>query len=93
MTLLSIDAVVKSFAGVVALDHVSFDVGEGEFVGIMGANGAGKTTLFSVIAGNLRANDGSITFDGRRIDRLRPDTNLPGKAWHARFRSCVRSAT
>ena len=73
MTLLSIDAVVKSFAGVVALDHVSFDVGEGEFVGIMGANGAGKTTLFSVIAGNLRANDGSITFDGRRIDRLRPD--------------------
>ena len=73
MTLLSIDAVVKSFAGVVALDHVSFDVGEGEFVGIMGANGAGKTTLFSVIAGNLRANDGSITFDGRRIDGLRPD--------------------
>jgi branched-chain amino acid transport system ATP-binding protein len=73
MTLLSIEAVVKSFAGVVALDHVSFDVGEGEFVGIMGANGAGKTTLFSVIAGNLRANDGSITFDGRRIDRLRPD--------------------
>jgi branched-chain amino acid transport system ATP-binding protein len=73
MTLLSVDAVVKSFAGVVALDHVSFDVGEGEFVGIMGANGAGKTTLFSVIAGNLRANDGSITFDGRRIDGLRPD--------------------
>ena len=73
MTLLSIDAVVKSFAGVVALDHVSFEVGEGEFVGIMGANGAGKTTLFSVIAGNLRANDGSITFDGQRIDGLRPD--------------------
>jgi branched-chain amino acid transport system ATP-binding protein len=73
MTLLSVDAVVKSFAGVLALDHVSFDVGEGELVGIMGANGAGKTTLFSVIAGNLRANDGTITFDGRRIDGLRPD--------------------
>ena len=73
MSLLRIDAVVKSFAGVVALDHVSFDVGEGELVGIMGANGAGKTTLFSVIAGNLRANDGSISFDGRRIDGLRPD--------------------
>jgi branched-chain amino acid transport system ATP-binding protein len=73
MTLLSIDAVVKSFAGVVALDHVSFEVGEGELVGIMGANGAGKTTLFSVIAGNLRANDGATTFDGRRIDGLRPD--------------------
>jgi branched-chain amino acid transport system ATP-binding protein len=73
MTLLSVDAVVKSFSGVVALDHVSFDIAEGEFVGVMGANGAGKTTLFSVIAGNLRANDGTITFDGRRIDGLRPD--------------------
>jgi branched-chain amino acid transport system ATP-binding protein len=73
MTLLSVDAVVKLFAGVVALDNVSFDVGEGELVGIMGANGAGKTTLFSVIAGNLRANGGAITFDGRRIDGLRPD--------------------
>jgi branched-chain amino acid transport system ATP-binding protein len=73
MTLLSVDAVVKSFAGVVALDHVSFAVDDGELVGIMGANGAGKTTLFSVIAGNLRANEGSITFDGRRIDGLRPD--------------------
>jgi branched-chain amino acid transport system ATP-binding protein len=73
MILLSVNAVAKSFAGVVALDHVSFDVSEGEFVGVMGANGAGKTTLFSVIAGNLRANGGSITFDGRRIDGLRPD--------------------
>jgi branched-chain amino acid transport system ATP-binding protein len=73
MTLLSVDAVVKAFAGVVALDRISFDVGERELVGIIGANGAGKTTLFSVIAGNLRANDGSITFDGQRIDRLRPD--------------------
>jgi branched-chain amino acid transport system ATP-binding protein len=73
MTLLAVDAVVKSFAGVVAVDHVSFAVDEGEFVGIMGANGAGKTTLFSVIAGNLRATDGSITFDSRRIDGLRPD--------------------
>jgi len=73
MTLLSVDAVVKSFSGIVALDQVSFAVDEGELVGIMGANGAGKTTLFSVIAGNLRANDGSITFDGQRIDGLRPD--------------------
>jgi branched-chain amino acid transport system ATP-binding protein len=73
MTLLSVDAIVRSFSGVVALDQVSFTVDEGELVGIMGANGAGKTTLFSVIAGNLRANDGSINFDGKRIDGLRPD--------------------
>jgi branched-chain amino acid transport system ATP-binding protein len=73
MTLLNVDAVVKSFAGVLALDHVSFTVNEGELVGVMGANGAGKTTLFSVIAGNLRANDGAVVFDGHRIDGLRPD--------------------
>jgi branched-chain amino acid transport system ATP-binding protein len=57
----------------VALDEVSFEVADGEIVGLMGANGAGKTTLFSVIAGNLRPNAGTVTFDEQRIDGLRPD--------------------
>jgi len=73
MTLLKVEALAKSFSGVVALDHISFTVNEGELVGIMGANGAGKTTLFSIIAGNLRPNDGSITFDHQRIDGLAAD--------------------
>jgi branched-chain amino acid transport system ATP-binding protein len=73
MTLLGVDGIVRRFRGVVALDQVSFSVEEGEIVGIMGANGAGKTTLFSIIAGNLRPNAGSITFAGQRIDGLRPD--------------------
>jgi branched-chain amino acid transport system ATP-binding protein len=73
MTLLGVDGIVRRFRGVEALDQVSFSVAEGEIVGIMGANGAGKTTLFSVIAGNLRPNAGSITFAGQRIDGLRPD--------------------
>ncbi|HEY1721586.1 MAG TPA: ABC transporter ATP-binding protein [Magnetospirillaceae bacterium] len=73
MSLLTIDSVGKTFSGVVALNDISFAVAEREFVGIMGANGAGKTTLFSVIAGNLRPNRGTITFADQRIDGLRPD--------------------
>jgi len=73
MSLLSIDGIGKTFSGVVALSDISFTVGERDFVGIMGANGAGKTTLFSVIAGNLRPNRGTVVFDNQRIDGLRPD--------------------
>jgi branched-chain amino acid transport system ATP-binding protein len=47
---------------------LSFEVGEGEIVGLMGANGAGKTTAFSLIAGTQRLSDGEIWFDGRRVD-------------------------
>lgn len=73
MSLLTVEGLGKSFSGVVALDDISFTVGEHDIVGIMGANGAGKTTLFSIVAGNLRPNHGSVTFDGQRIDGLRPD--------------------
>jgi branched-chain amino acid transport system ATP-binding protein len=72
MTLLQIDRVSKQFGGLAALSEVSFDVAEGEIVGLMGANGAGKTTLFALIAGNLRPTAGSIRFAGERIDGLKP---------------------
>lgn len=71
--LLSVDNVSKRFGGLRALSDVSFAVGEGELVGLMGANGAGKTTLFSLIAGNSRPTSGAITFAGARIDGQRPD--------------------
>jgi branched-chain amino acid transport system ATP-binding protein len=75
MTLLTLKAVSKTFGGLRALRDVSFEVGQGEIVGIMGANGAGKTTLFSLIAGNATPTSGEIWFQGKRIDGARPDRN------------------
>ena len=47
-----------------ALDHVSFDIEEGEFFGLLGPNGAGKTTLISILAGLARATSGSVKVHG-----------------------------
>lgn len=71
--LLRVDSLSKRFGGVQALSELSFAVGEGEILGLMGANGAGKTTAFSLIAGNQKPSGGSIHLDGRRIDGLSPD--------------------
>jgi branched-chain amino acid transport system ATP-binding protein len=57
---LSIDDVGLAFGGVRALDGVSFDVEEGQVVGLIGPNGAGKTTLFDCISGFRRPQHGSI---------------------------------
>ncbi len=48
-----------------ALDHVSFDVAEGEFYGIVGPSGSGKTTLLSVLAGVLKPTSGKVSVDGK----------------------------
>jgi ABC-type branched-subunit amino acid transport system ATPase component len=69
---LALDRVAKRFGGVEALAGVSFDLGRGEIVGLIGPNGSGKTTLLNVIGGLERADAGTITLDGRRIERLPP---------------------
>jgi branched-chain amino acid transport system ATP-binding protein len=71
--LLSVQSVSKRFRGLVAVDHVSFDVPQGAIFAVIGANGAGKTTLFNLIAGAMAPNDGSITFAGARIDGMTAD--------------------
>ncbi len=73
MPLLDIVDLEKRYGGVVAVRSVDMKVEEGERVGLIGANGAGKTTLFAVIAGNQKPTNGTITFDGERIDGHRPD--------------------
>ena len=65
--LLSIQGLQKSFGAVVVADAMSFDISEGEAVGILGPNGAGKTSLFNLITGTLKANAGQIGFAGADI--------------------------
>ena len=70
--LLTCDTVTKRYGALVAVNKMSFDLVNGEVLGIGGPNGAGKTTLFDLIAGYVSADDGKIIFDGRTISGLRP---------------------
>jgi branched-chain amino acid transport system ATP-binding protein len=68
--LLSVENVSRHFGGIVALEHVSFSIEEGEIVGLIGPNGAGKTTAFNVITRLYSPDNGSITFDGANLLRV-----------------------
>ncbi len=61
---------VKRFGGLVATDNLSFDLEEGESLGLIGPNGAGKTTVFSQIMGELAQTSGTIRFKGQEISKL-----------------------
>src|SRR5687768_8138040 len=67
MPLLSLRNVTRRFGGVVALDGVTFDVEEGQIVGLIGPNGAGKTTAFNVITRLYTPNDGEVEFGGESL--------------------------
>jgi branched-chain amino acid transport system ATP-binding protein len=69
----------KAFGGIHAVDGVSFDVHEGEILGIIGPNGSGKSTLFNCILGQLRPTAGEVSLDGRAVTGMRPcDLNRLG---------------
>lgn len=65
--LLEVRGLTKTFAGFVAVSDISFDVQEGEILGLIGPNGSGKSTTFGLIAGALRPTAGSIRFQGGEI--------------------------
>ncbi len=71
--ILEVTRVSKSFRGLRAVHDASFELAEGEINGLIGPNGAGKTTIFNMIAGVYAPDAGSIVFEGKRIDGLRPD--------------------
>ncbi len=73
MSLLEIRSVEKHFGGVKAVDGVDLHVDPSEIVSVIGPNGAGKTTLFNVVTGFNEPDSGEITFDGQRIDGLKPN--------------------
>jgi ABC-type branched-subunit amino acid transport system ATPase component/ABC-type branched-subunit amino acid transport system permease subunit len=70
--LLEVRGIDKAFIGLQALSEVSFDVREGEILGIIGPNGAGKTTLFNVLNGFLLPDRGEVRWLGAPITGLRP---------------------
>jgi branched-chain amino acid transport system ATP-binding protein len=69
----------KSFGGITAVDDVSFEVCEGEILGIIGPNGSGKSTLFNCVLGQLLPNAGEVRVDGKPTTGMRPcDLNRLG---------------
>src|SRR2546428_1081290 len=67
MPILTVRDVTVRFGGIIALDSVSFDVDEGQIVGLIGPNGAGKTTLFNCLSRFYAPARGEVHFDGRSI--------------------------
>ena len=71
--LLSIRNITRRFSGLTAIDDVSFDVEEGQVVGLIGPNGAGKTTMINVITGITPPTSGDVLLRGNSLVGLRPD--------------------
>ena len=68
--MLKVSGLTKRFGGFLAVNEVSFDVAEGEILGLIGPNGSGKSTTFNLIAGAFRPTAGSVRFLGREIGGL-----------------------
>jgi branched-chain amino acid transport system ATP-binding protein len=68
--LLRVDNISKRFGALRVVDQFSFDVAEGEALGIVGPNGAGKTTLLNLVAGELRPDTGTVELAGQGVTRL-----------------------
>ena len=68
--ILQVQDLTKRFGGLQALSDVSFDLSEGQILGLIGPNGAGKTTLFNVINGVYAPERGRVTFRGEEITGL-----------------------
>ena len=80
--LMQVQGLGKHFGGVYALSDVSFDVREGEILGVIGPNGSGKSTLINVCSGIVRADAGRVTLAGEDVTQLPP--------WHIHRRGVAR---
>ncbi len=80
MSLLETRRLTKYFGETHAVDHVDFAVSQGEVLALIGSNGAGKTTLVNLISGLLRADSGTILFQGSDVTAL---------SVHARIRAGI----
>lgn len=74
MAMLEISGLTKSFGGLMAVDHVDLSVSKGALFGILGPNGSGKTTLFNMLTGFLQPTAGRVSFEGKELVGLSPET-------------------
>lgn len=74
MNLLELKNITKQFGGLTAINNLSFEINEGEILGLIGPNGAGKTTAFNMISGVLMPTKGKIYFKGEDVTKLK--TNI-----------------
>jgi len=72
VTLLRVAHLTKDFGGLRAVSNLSFDLAEGELLGLIGPNGAGKTTAFNLMAGFIPPSGGKVELAGEDIVGLRP---------------------
>jgi iron(III) transport system ATP-binding protein len=72
MVTVKLDHVSKSFGKMLAVDDVSFEVGQGELFFLLGPSGCGKTTTLRVVAGFYRPDEGHVLFDGREMNSVPP---------------------
>ena len=70
--ILKVREVTKTFGGIIALNRLSFDVFEGEILGIIGPNGSGKTTVVNCITGFIKPSGGRVLFRGKEITARPP---------------------
>ena len=70
--MLRVENISRRFGGLLALDHASLAVDEGQIVALVGPNGAGKTTLFSIVTGFLPPSQGRVFYRGDEITGLAP---------------------
>ncbi|MAP85501.1 MAG: ABC transporter ATP-binding protein [Euryarchaeota archaeon] len=70
---LKVEGLRKEFGGLIAVNDVSFEIGEGEFVGLIGPNGCGKSTTFNCISGLLGKTGGKVSLFGNDVTNMRPD--------------------
>ncbi|MBV2143619.1 ABC transporter ATP-binding protein [Falsochrobactrum sp. TDYN1] len=68
---LSVRSIYKRFGGIHAVQDVSFDVNQGEILGLIGPNGSGKSTLFNCILGQLQPNGGEVRVNGKDVSGMR----------------------
>jgi branched-chain amino acid transport system ATP-binding protein len=75
--MLRLEKVTKRFGGLIAVNQVSLEINQGEFVGIVGPNGSGKTTLFNIISGVYYPDEGKILFEDIDITSFPPYKRAP----------------